>query len=168
MSTFTLFIRGLIRHFSRARLVITLVITGTTLLVISHDRNDDSSQQTAAHDGWGGEALSLAYDGISASIIPLANACGVGSSSCYKCHNGKRATAPDMDSKKAPWHKEHAKVNKSCAGCHKGNPRLMRESMAHNKMISDPRNKLQQACSTCHAGDDLDTLSKPYISLRGE
>jgi formate-dependent nitrite reductase cytochrome c552 subunit len=73
-----------------------------------------------------------------------------------------------MDSKKAPWHSDHAKVNKSCAGCHKGNPRLMRETMAHNRMISDPRDKLQQACSTCHAGDDLDTLSKPYISLREE
>jgi len=168
MSRFIVFLRAMIRHFGRALLVITVVVSGTTLLVISQDRNDVSSVQTAVHDGWGSEALSLAYDGISTSIIPLANACGVGSSSCYKCHNGKRAGAPDMDSKKAPWHTDHTKVNKSCAGCHKGNPRLMRETMAHNKMISDPREKLQQACSTCHAGDDLDTLSKPYISLRGE
>ena len=168
MSRFVIFLQCMIRHFGRALLVITVVISGTSLLVISHDRNDVSTAQTVVHDGWGSEALSLAYDGISASIIPLANACGVGSSSCYKCHNGKRAGAPNMDSKKAPWHGEHAKVNKSCAGCHKGNPRLMREKMAHNRMISDPREKLQQACSTCHAGDDLDTLSKPYISLRGE
>jgi len=168
MSRFTLFLRGLIRHSGRALLAITLLVSGTTLLIISHDRNDESLLQTVADDGWGSEALLMAYDGISSSIIPLANACGVGSSSCYKCHNGKRAAAANMDSTKAPWHSEHSKVNKSCAGCHKGNPRLMRESMAHNKMISDPRDKIQKACSTCHAGDDLETLNKPYISLRGE
>jgi len=166
MPRLIIFLRGTIRHFGRALLVIAVVISGTTLLVTSHDRNDVSSGQVAVHDGWGSKALSLVYDGISASIIPLANACGVGSSSCYKCHNGKRASAPAMDSKTSPWHVEHAKVNKSCAGCHKGNPRLMREKMSHNRMISNPLEKLQTACSTCHAGDDLDTLSKPYISLR--
>lgn len=168
MSRFTVFLQGMIRHFGRALLVIAVVISGATLLVISQDRNDASSQPTAGHDGWGSEALSLAYSGISTSIIPLANACGIGASSCFKCHNGRRASAPDMDSNKAPWHTEHASVNNSCAGCHKGNPRLMREKMAHNRMNSDPRDKLQQSCSTCHAGDDLDTLSKPYISLRGK
>ena len=168
MSRFIILLRGLFRHFGRALLAITLVISATTLLIISQERNNDSSLQTAGHDGWGSEALSMAYDGISSSIIPLANACGVGSSSCYKCHNGKRAGAPNMDSTKAPWHKEHAKVNKSCAGCHKGNPRLMREKMAHNRMISDPRDEIQKACSTCHKGDDLETLNKPYISLRGK
>ncbi len=167
MSRFFIFLRGMLRHFSRALLLVTLVVSVATLLVINQHSNDASSVQAALDDGWGSEVLSLAYDGISSSIIPLANACGIGASSCYKCHNGKRAGAPDMDVKKAPWHKEHAKVNNSCAGCHKGNPRLMKESMAHNRMISDPRDKLQQACSTCHAGDDLDTLSKPYLSLRG-
>ena len=168
MSRFTVFLQGMIRHFGHALLLIAVVISATTLLVISQDGNDVSSQPTAGYDGWGSEALSLAYSGISTSIIPLANACGIGASSCFKCHNGRRAGAPDMDSNKAPWHTEHARVNNSCAGCHKGNPRLMKEKMAHNRMNSDPRDKLQQACSTCHAGDDLDTLSKPYISLRGE
>jgi len=183
MSRLIILLRGLFRHFGRALLAITLVVSGTTLMIITHEHNADTSTQATANDGWGSEALSMAYDGISATIIPLANACGVGSSSCYKCHNGKRAGAPNMDSTKAPWHsagapnmdstkapwhKEHAKVNKSCAGCHKGNPRLMREKMAHNRMISDPRDEIQKACSTCHKGDDLETLNKPYISLRGK
>ncbi len=164
MSKFKVFLQSMILHFSRAFLIITVVITGAMLLHISQERSTLTSAQTTVHDGWGSEALSLAYSGISASIIPLANACGVGASSCFKCHNGRRAAAPATDSKKGPWHKHHAKVNNSCAGCHKGNPRLMKDKMAHNRMIIDPRDKLQQACSTCHAGDDLDTLSKPYIS----
>lgn len=164
-----MFLKRLIRDCARALLVIALLATGTMLAVFSHDSTDTSSTLTAAEDGWGSEALSQVYAGLSdISPISLANACGLGASSCFKCHNGKRASAANMDSEKAPWHSQHAKVNNSCAGCHKGNPRLMKEKMAHNRMLSDPRNDLQQACSTCHSGTDLDELSKPYMSLRGE
>ncbi len=163
-------LQRLIREFARALLAITLLVSGTTLLVISHDNTDDmSSAQTTVEEGWGSEALSQVYDGFSnMSPIPLANACGLGASSCFKCHNGQRASAANMDSEKAPWHSQHAKVNNSCVGCHQGNPRLMKEKMAHTGMIGDPRSNLQQACSTCHSGDDLDALSKSYTSLRGE
>lgn len=170
MNRVIIFFKSLIRESARALLVVTLLVTGaTTLMVFSHDNPDTASVQNATPDGWGSEALSQLSTGLSKiSPISLANACGLGASSCFKCHNGKRAGAANMDSEKAPWHSQHAKVNNSCAGCHRGNPRLMKEKMAHNKMIADPRTNLEKACSTCHSGKDLNKLNKPYISLKGE
>ena len=170
MTKSIMFLQRLLREFARTLLAIALLVSGTTLVIINHDDSGDVPlAQQDAQDGWGSEALSQVYHGMSGmSPIPLANACGLGASSCFKCHNGKRAKAPTMDSETGPWHSDHAKVNHSCAGCHQGNPRLMKEKMAHRNMLSDPRSDLQQACSTCHAGSDLDALSKPYMSLRGE
>lgn len=171
MSRYTEFARVLVRKFAHALLLTALLVTGTVMLFIaSHDNNPQTQQaQNDSKQAWGNEALSHVYKGMSKiSPIPLANACGLGASSCFKCHNGRRAPAVNMDAKKAPWHTEHEPVNYSCAGCHQGNPRLMIKSMAHSKMLSDPRSNLKLACSTCHSGDDMTVLSKPYMSLQGE
>lgn len=168
MTKFIMFLQHLLRDFARSLLIIMLLISGAGMVMVSYDSTDVLAQHDA-EDGWGAEALSQVYHGISSmSPIPLANACGLGASSCFKCHNGKRAAAANMDSGVAPWHSDHAKANNSCAGCHQGNPRLMKEKMAHNNMLNDPRSNLKQACSTCHAGSDLDALNKSYTSLRGE
>ncbi|MFO1218347.1 MAG: hypothetical protein U1E89_08265 [Burkholderiaceae bacterium] len=116
------------------------------------DRRDADARADAA--GWGGEAAqALAEDPLHWLPITPANACGLGASSCFKCHNGKRAAAPAADPAKAPWHVHHAKVNNSCAGCHKGNPRVMKEDIAHTKMLAKPRDDSGGACSGCHASD---------------
>lgn len=110
--------------------------------------------------GWGSETLDAGYQPW--SLFPLANACGLGASSCFKCHNGKRAKKWSEDPKTAPWHPNHKKVNFSCAGCHKGNPRLLKKSLAHKKLIADPRTKPEESCAKCHQGDDTAKLLKPY------
>lgn len=104
--------------------------------------------------GWGAQAAG-ASSASELSWLPMApaNACGLGASSCFKCHNGKRATAPKSDPAKAPWHVQHAKVDNSCVGCHKGNPRVMKEDVAHGKMIAKPKDNSQQSCGTCHTAD---------------
>jgi hypothetical protein len=77
---------------------------------------------------WGGEALNAVYRGIAeSSPIQLANACGSGASSCFKCHDGKRASAPKYDEQTSPWHLNHKTVEHSCVGCHK-NERIVRKS----------------------------------------
>ncbi len=105
-------------------------------------------------EGWGGEATVAIAQGVQRlSPIPLANACGLGASSCFKCHNGTRAAKPEMDAAKAPWHANHAKVNNSCVGCHKGNSRIMKEDVAHAKMVAKPRDNTADSCGSCHKGD---------------
>lgn len=114
-------------------------------------------------EGWGGEATAaLAEKASVLSPISLANACGLGASSCFKCHNGKRAAAPTTDAAKAPWHAHHAKVNNSCVGCHSGNPRMMKEDMAHKNLMSKPRGSAE-ACGGCHKGD----LAKVLTTYQG-
>lgn len=100
--------------------------------------------------GWGAEILH-AHPAAppSFSIIAPANACGLGASSCFRCHNGRRAAEPPAD----PWHTDHARVNNSCVGCHQGNPRLMREAMAHADLLADPRSTPEASCSSCHRND---------------
>lgn len=169
MSRYTEFTRGLVRNFAHALLLTALLVMGTVMLIIAtHDNKPQAQQVQAQNDSkqaWGDEALSHVSSGLSRiSPIALANACGLGASSCFKCHNGRRAPAVD----KKLWHTQHEPVNYSCAGCHQGNPRLMIKSMAHSKMLSDPRTNLKLACSTCHAGVDMAVLSKPYMSLQGE
>ena len=80
-------------------------------------------------------------------------ACGLGASSCFKCHNGKRAGAPKSDASSAPWHAQHAKVNNSCVGCHRGNPRVMKDDVAHAKMVAKPRDDGAGTCAGCHSAD---------------
>ncbi len=160
------FFKQLLTQFARALLVLTLMVSGSAVLFVMQT---DQQVNQQAQDGWGSEVVYGDHHGMSRfSPIPLANACGLGASSCFKCHNGKRAVAANMDAEKAPWHSHHAKVNNSCVGCHQGNPRLMKKAMAHTRMLSNPLSDLNKACSTCHSGDDVNGLSKPYMSLRGE
>ncbi|MGM0593455.1 MAG: hypothetical protein ACQETD_02870 [Pseudomonadota bacterium] len=113
-------------------------------------------------DGWSAEVLDEIHEGIvTGSPINMANACGLGASSCFKCHNGKRAEEPGPQK----WHSEHESVNHSCAGCHKGNQRLMVKSMAHRDLVGDPRMKPETTCMSCHKDEDQKTLLDNYMGL---
>jgi hypothetical protein len=105
------------------------------------------SATTAQAPAWGTEVLDAIHDsGIVDLLVAPANACGLGASSCFRCHNGTRAAAPPAD----PWHTDHGRVNNSCVGCHQGNPRLMRQEMSHGGLLADPRTNTAAACSGCH------------------
>lgn len=114
--------------------------------------------------GWGAESLEVAeHTGGALQLIPLANACGLGASSCFKCHNGKRAEKPStMD-----WHTQHSSVNNSCAGCHNGNPRLLKKSIAHRDLIINPVKQPEPTCFSCHSGGDAQALVGKYENLFG-
>ena len=152
-------------------LLAMLVLTGATLIWDLSTMSDGTSgEPTAAandsHGGWGSEALQSIHANVALfSPIKPANACGLGASSCFKCHNGSRAKAPDMELKTAPWHVQHEKVNYSCAGCHAGNPRLMKKDLAHTRLIIDPRTEPTKTCFTCHEGADKNDLLKTYQAI---
>lgn len=121
---------------------------------------------------WGVEALdTLQQQAEKLSPIALANACGLGASSCFRCHNGQRAQSPKTGDD-GPWHTQHAKVNYSCAGCHKGNPRIIKESIAHKDLVVNPVAAPDKTCASCHAADAKDkaqTYLKTHPQLtRGE
>lgn len=112
---------------------------------------------------WGSESLRARPEGIGRFLpVPLANACGLGASSCFRCHNGKRAPSPTADAVTAPWHANHAKVNYSCAGCHQGNPRILKQEIAHKGLLADPRTEPAKACGGCHAAADVGSLVSRY------
>lgn len=120
----------------------------------------------SAASGWGSEATAAVAEGVSKlSPIPLANACGMGASSCFKCHDGKRAPQPSLDKAKSPWHVQHTKVNNSCIGCHSGNPRIMKEDMAHKGLVAKPFGGAQ-SCASCHTAD-LNKVQDAYKPLSG-
>lgn len=133
------------------------------VLVLSWASLGGSERQVV--DAWGEEALQASGGALLDHIVRPANACGMGASSCFKCHNGKRAAKPNDNPEEAPWHIQHTKVNNSCVGCHNGNPRLMREKMAHQNLLANPRSDARQACATCHSGDDVEALLKIYESV---
>lgn len=116
---------------------------------------------------WGAEVFDAIHDSaIAQGLVRPANACGLGASSCFRCHNGRRAAEPASDPTVAPWHVEHARVNHSCAGCHQGNPRLMREQMAHQGLIVNPRNSPAETCATCHRdASELEDLLARYQAI---
>lgn len=157
---------GLLGKIWRGGVMLSLLGLGAAMLASLAGRHvEDSAGQAAA--GWGSEAtVTLAEGVVQLSPIALANACGLGASSCFKCHNGKRAPAPVMDAAKAPWHAQHAKVNNSCVGCHKGNSRIMKEEVAHEKMLAKPRDNTAEACGSCHKGD-LAKVQGAYHAIPG-
>ncbi len=121
--------------------------------------SDHGLPVAADNDDWSGRVLSAIHEGIVVgSPIPVANACGLGASSCFKCHNGKRAAEPS----EGIWHDDHAEVNHSCVGCHDGNERLMLERMAHKDLIAKPLDKAGEMCGDCHADDDADGMIAKY------
>lgn len=112
--------------------------------------------------GWGEEALKAVHAGAHRWLpIPIANACGIGASSCFKCHNGQRAEAPKMDKENGLWHAQHMYVNDDCVGCHAGNTRLIKKDLAHTGMIVDPRTHPER-CVACHKSGDVVALLKQY------
>lgn len=147
--------------------LICLGVSGVSVFMLT-DNPVQSYAANSESSGWGSEALSEVYDGLSTlSPISLANACGLGASSCFKCHNGKRAMAPKMSPADGLWHEQHNKVNNSCTGCHKGNPRLMKENMAHSGLLTNVLKNTDEACSKCHSGSELDDLIKAYSATGG-
>jgi hypothetical protein len=117
--------------------------------------------------GWGAEALApaarMAFDLMP---VPVANACGIGASSCFKCHNGSRAPAPKTDKAATPWHPQHKTVNDSCVGCHQGNARIIKKEIAHTGLVKDPR-ATPEACGRCHKGGSTADLMKTYKMASG-
>lgn len=121
------------------------------------------SQHQSAEEAWGSDALVEVSEALQkVSPIPLANACGLGASSCFRCHNGKRAELPNTDAEEAPWHVEHDKVNYSCAGCHKGNPRILKQDIAHKNLIANPVANPEESCVSCH-GNDAKAKQQVYL-----
>ncbi|MCW9059779.1 MAG: hypothetical protein OQL11_13000 [Gammaproteobacteria bacterium] len=124
------------------------------------------ARKTEAIHGWGNEFLADVHEHVLAGLpIQVANACGLGASSCFRCHNGKRAEEPGMDPDQDPWHVQHKSVNNSCAGCHQGNPRLMKQDIAHAGLIGDPRQQPATSCFSCHTGADDQGLVDIYLKL---
>jgi hypothetical protein len=160
-----------LRQMTRAVFVMGVLTFGTALTVMlstGQDQQRVAVQGATTDAGWGSEALADGQEGASRlSPIPLANACGMGASSCFKCHNGKRAVAATMDSATAPWHTQHKTVNNSCVGCHQGNPRVMKQDISHKGLIGNPRTDTAAACAGCHSGADMNELNKNYMSLVG-
>ena len=114
---------------------------------------------------WGSEVLAAARE-QAFDLVPfsVANACGIGASSCFKCHNGTRAAAPKADKTASPWHPDHKTVNDSCVGCHAGNARLIKKEIAHAQLISDPRGAPER-CAGCHKSGDSAALLKTYQAI---
>lgn len=147
-----------------AWLLLLAVGIGFTLLSAPSSVSLPAPTPAVAGQGWGAEALAAptgAIDLAQLSPVALANACGLGASSCFKCHNGKRTAAPTTDAKH-PWHLDHKAVNFSCAGCHAGNPRLIKQELAHKGLLVHPLTTPGQSCTSCHAGGEADRLLKHY------
>jgi hypothetical protein len=152
-----------IEKWVRAGVVFTALTVAVVWLAGEGRRDAD---QAAAISGWGSESVQTLQDGLrDISPIALANACGMGASSCFKCHNGKRAGLASMDPAKSPWHVNHKTVNNSCVGCHQGNPRLMKEDLAHAGMIKAPRSG-NETCGSCHKSDQA-KVETAYKSIGG-
>ena len=153
--------------------VVTVALGAGWSWLVDYDDRDarmlsmgGAGQDGGAHHGWGDEFLANVHEHVMAGLpISVANACGLGASSCFRCHNGKRAEEPGMDPDKDPWHVQHKTVNNSCAGCHQGNPRLMKQDIAHAGLIGDPRQQPATSCFTCHTGADDQGLVDIYLKL---
>lgn len=144
-----------------ALFVVTLLINQSEQLVKPFEQ---AFLNTPAEDtAWGTEALVQAHETVKQmSPIAAANACGLGASSCFRCHNDKRAPIQNKDENEAPWHAQHDKVNYSCAGCHAGNPRILKQEIAHKGLIANPVSEADKTCKSCH-GADADAKAKIYL-----
>ena len=159
MSRTVLFLRR-----PRPWLVLLLVLLGWAALAEWRAAAPREPVAAEAEAGWGHEVLQPVADGRADRFSPLgvANACGLGASSCFKCHNGVRAAAPNSDAAKGPWHRDHAKVNYSCVGCHQGNPRLLKQDLAHARLVANPLQS-DAACTACHQTGTPAQWRAPYL-----
>lgn len=158
-----------------AVLIAITVLTGTFWSYFSVMVNDADSpiaavdgmtSQGAETHAWGDEVLASIHEHVVTGLpIRVANACGLGASSCFRCHNGKRAEEPANDPVKDPWHVQHKTVNNSCAGCHQGNPRLMKQDIAHTGLIANPRLQPATTCFSCHTSSNAQGLVDVYLKL---
>lgn len=148
------------RSLHRAASLALALLLGVVLWTFGAPRGVSDAPQSVA--AWGDEALQT-EPAARTDWLPLApaNACGLGASSCFKCHNGKRAALPVSDPAKGPWHLQHSKVNNSCVGCHHGNPRVMKEDVAHTKLVAKPRDDTAGSCAGCHTSD-LNKVKNAY------
>jgi hypothetical protein len=157
---------GQLRKYKRGLIVsmaLAALFTASTAAWVSQVTGQQTQQVASSGAGWGSEAIGGAQEYLSAlSPIASANACGMGASSCFKCHNGTRAAAPKMDAKTAPWHTDHKSVNGDCVGCHKGKERLIKKELAHEGYIKDPRQNVAAACDGCHKSGNSAELNKRY------
>ncbi|MFP4616180.1 MAG: hypothetical protein ACLFRB_09935 [Thiohalorhabdus sp.] len=128
---------------------------------------DELAAAERVEQGWGDRVLSSIHHGVlEQAPIDVANACGMGATSCFKCHNeGRRGPEPEADAESDPWHPDHAEVNHSCDGCHQGNERLMVEGTAHEDMFPDPREHPETACAECHEDGEADDLLETYQAV---
>lgn len=150
--------RGILRTAAGTAAVVAVALAWS-LAASSPERADGAGTPVARDTGWGAEALADVRDAMrSVSPIAEANACGMGASSCFKCHNGTRAAAPSTEK----WHTDHKSVDNSCVGCHKGNPRLIKKELAHAEMLKDPRPKAAEMCMGCHKSGNAGDLLKTY------
>jgi hypothetical protein len=142
------------------------VVGWAALTVESLTYDPQKNMITLDQTDWGAEVFDVIHDNaIAQGLVRPANACGLGASSCFRCHNGRRAAEPSSDPVTAPWHAQHARVNNSCAGCHSGNPRLMREQMAHQDLIANPLNSPEESCASCHrSASELEEFLGRYLS----
>lgn len=153
--------RAAIRLLGRsAALTLTAVALATvTAITAYHLQGSDETYRAA----WGSSVVEKHDEAAPAadladSVIPPANACGLGASSCYDCHGGVRA---EFDEDTA-WHDDHADVNHSCEGCHAGNPRMMMDDMAHDGMREIPVDDIEASCADCHDDDELEAYRGQY------
>lgn len=157
-------VRDLRRSLLRASLALAIGVPlaiGWTLLSGLPEGAQDAAPRPAAAipaDGWGHEAIANVQQHMrKISPIADANACGMGASSCFKCHNGARAVAPRAEK----WHTDHKSVNDSCVGCHKGNARLIKAELAHAGLVKDARTQPDN-CAVCHKGGNTAALLASY------
>lgn len=122
-----------------------------------------SATSAAKKGGWGESAISSIHGSFAAcSPIAAANACGMGASSCFKCHSSGRGPAISN----SVWHTDHEQVNNDCVGCHQGSPWILKKSLAHAGLIADPLTTPDKSCATCHQGKNLAQLVASYIKVK--
>jgi hypothetical protein len=169
------FIRYSVAIFSVPLVILAAIIWTIVAPAPDHPDGDLAALSLGVHErsatseaapSWGGEALKAVYQGVAkSSPIRLANACGSGASSCFKCHDGRHAVAPKYDAKTDPWHLQHKMVEHDCYGCHRGNERIIKKEIAHVDMIVDPRTK-SEVCTSCHKPDEVAKLLPGYNKIK--
>jgi hypothetical protein len=140
-------------------LVVGLTVPSLSAWIKQHQEAEFAAQ---VEDSWGSEVLASVGEGLQQmSPIMPANACGLGASSCFRCHNGQRAKEP-VRTETFTWHTDHDKVNHSCVGCHNGNPRILKQNLAHKDLIGNPLTAPEKTCASCHSADELSGKLKNY------